>query len=299
MHKKADQHTTTTKKNKTLPVHCICRNCETVVISRYCHNCGQDIFAGRERTIREITGNTLETIFALDNKILRTLKYLLFFPGRLTNEFFVGKVVKYVYPAKLFWFTTLIFFTILALTVEINDENESELTVEVGEAQITPKTDTNAKNSIAVLNKESQQNKETVDRFFSYIPYCMLFLVPIFAFLLFTFFYKNKKYYAHHLIFSMHFHAFTFIYLALVLIILELSNIEEANFWVYAGAPTIYFLVALYIVYRPKKRNMLWKVPTIMLLYAIFAAISTLVLVVISYIITTGGIEIFEELFSD
>lgn len=300
MCKKTVQRTTIfTKKKKILPVHCVCRNCETVVLSRYCHNCGQDIFAGRARTIREITENALDTVFAFDNKILRTLKYLLFFPGKLTKEFYAGKVVRYVYPAKLFWFTTLLFFTLLALTVHIDDEDDGEFTVETTEIQASKDTEKEVRGSQMELVREKQRNRDTINRFMSYTPYCMLVLVPVFAFLLFVFFYKNNKYYAHHLVFSMHFHSFTFIYLSLLEIVAEFTVGEELGFLTYAGVPTVYFLIALYVVYRPRKRNMLWKAPVIMLLYGVFALAATVALVLISYVITTGGFQHLADIFSD
>ncbi|MCD7902058.1 MAG: DUF3667 domain-containing protein [Bacteroides sp.] len=97
----------------------VCRNCQTRLVSRYCHNCGQDLFSGTEKTINEIIYNTFDTVFAFDNKILITLKYLFFFPGKLTKNFFEGKVICYVYPAKLFWFATLFFFAMLTFNSKI------------------------------------------------------------------------------------------------------------------------------------------------------------------------------------
>ncbi|MDH6313994.1 hypothetical protein M2137_002787 [Parabacteroides sp. PFB2-10] len=286
-----------TKKKKALPIHCICRNCETPVISRYCHHCGQDIFAGRERTVREIMANTLETIFAFDNKILRTLKYLLFFPGKLTKEFFAGRVVRYVYPAKLFWFATLLFFAVLALTEQISDQEKEKKTpvIEKTEIQNTTESENTTRETLKQLDQEELASREIKDRFISYIPYSMLILVPIFAFLLLLFFYRNKKYYAHHLIFSLHFHAFVFIYLAILVPIEMFVSPVSFGFTPYVGVISLYFLVALYVVYSPKKkRHMLWKIPLVMLFYAIFIAIAAVILAILVFTITTKHFNLTE-----
>jgi hypothetical protein len=97
------------KNKKVLPVQSVCRNCGTQLSGRYCHCCGQDLFAGGEKTVGEILYHTFDTVFAWDNKIFRTLVSLMFYPGKLTKEFFSGKIVQYVYPAKLFWFIPFFF----------------------------------------------------------------------------------------------------------------------------------------------------------------------------------------------
>jgi len=116
------------------------------MIARYCHNCGQDFYAGNEKTVGEIFYNTVDTVFAWDNKILKTLKLLLFFPGKLTKEFFSGRVVQYVYPAKLFWFITILFFA--AINIEgkfgqsIGDNSNTEIVLKPGEISIQDKETT-------------------------------------------------------------------------------------------------------------------------------------------------------------
>lgn len=291
------------KKKKYLPVLSTCRNCDTQLISRYCHNCGQDIFAGRERTVREIMYNTVETIFAFDNKILRTMKYLMFYPGKLTKEFFDGKVIRYVYPAKLFWFLTLLFFA--TLTFVTNDDLKL-----VGSRDTAVVTTTNVDKTVEQQTKKGQQvrvndenpdneNKAILNNLMSYSPYVILLLVPIFAFMLLVFFYKNKDYYSHHIIFSLHAHSFIFFFFTILILIEAIIPSIEVSALVYMLVPCIYFIVALYIVYRPKKRNMIWKIPIIMLLYAIVILVTLLVMVIVAVALTDSELfaEILEDLF--
>lgn len=272
------------KKKALLPVPNKCRNCGTQLISRYCHNCSQDLFAGRERTVREIAYNTVETAFAFDNKILRTLKYLLFYPGKLTKEFFAGKVVRYVYPAKLFWFISLIFFATFSI---INDKDDAPTNSSIKISSSSKATDKDEKieytDTVAHTDTEvtpsSDQTQEEIENFDerkllktiqTYIPYIMFVLIPFFALLVQLFFYKKRRYYAHQVIFALHFHSFVFLLFALCNIAREFfPSIEDELTLTMIFVPAIYFAIALYVVYRPSRRGMLWKIPCIMLCYAI------------------------------
>ena len=115
-------------KKKTTLVHAVCKNCGAQLHGRYCHSCGQDVFAGARRSVKDLVYNFLENIFALDNKILVTLKYLLFFPGRLSREYKNGRIVRYVHPSKLFWFVTIVFFASFSLYIKNITKGDVELT---------------------------------------------------------------------------------------------------------------------------------------------------------------------------
>ncbi len=105
-------------KRKTTLVHAVCKNCETHLQGRYCHVCGQDVFSGAIRTVKDLTFNAVENMFVLDNKLFSTLKYLIFFPGKLSVEYRNGRVKRFVHPSKLFWFISIIFFTLLTVQIK-------------------------------------------------------------------------------------------------------------------------------------------------------------------------------------
>lgn len=283
------------KKNsskKTLPVHSVCRNCGTQLIARYCHNCGQDLFAGSERTVGEILYSTLDTIFAWDNKILKTLKLLFFYPGKLTKDFFSGKVIQYVYPAKLFWFITILFFAVLNVEGLIDQSSDdSIMTVNIDEEVVYKQKE--------IDNIKQTQNIRSnyIKNFANYIPYVTLLLIPFFAFLLFIFFYKKKSYYASHMIFALHFHSFVFLLLTAYILIKDFipASWEDSHYLLFI-LPVIYFIIALYVAYRPSIIKLLWKVPLIMLNYAIisFTVFILFIILVARIVEITNGIKIFD-----
>lgn len=291
------------KKRAQLPIPNKCRNCGAQLISRYCHHCSQDLFAGRERTVREIIYNTVETAFAFDNKIIRTLKYLLFYPGKLTKEFFAGKVVHYVYPAKLFWFVSLIFFATLSFIdyeefwgdsskVKVSTSPKKEVTQEEMMIEYTDTVEHTGNKTTSSTNQSQElipdfDEKKMFNTIKTYMPYIMFVLIPFFALLIQIFFYKKRRYYANQVIFALHFHSFVFLLFALCNII--------KGYWPGLGyeithimilSPAIYLAIALYVVYRPSIRGMLWKIPCIMLFYAIGVLLIFLLYCLLAYSIT-------------
>lgn len=287
------------KNRKILPVHCMCRNCGTQVIARYCHNCGQDLFAGSERTVGEIIYNAADTIFAWDNKIFKTLKYLVFYPGKLTKDFFAGKVIQYVYPAKLFWFITILFFAAINLGGKLSDLSGDDLVT----INLTPEEEAAKEEALKDLKELSDKNTTTFssqkkkmtkeerklvetkvkENFADYLPYIMFLLVPFFALLLFMLFYKKKKYYASHMIFALHFHSFVFLLFTILIFVDNYlpESWEDLTGQAMIFLPAIYFIIALYVAYRPSIPKLLWKVPFIMLAYAVVCFVVLILFIIL------------------
>lgn len=270
------------KKRKQLPVETICRNCQTQLQGPYCHKCGQNLFIGSKRTFGELSISTLENIFAFDNKILTTLKLLLFFPGKLTKEYINGRIVRYVHPSKLFWFISLIFFTVLTMSIKqnnINIKKEGNISnmientqsnpgkekynaeIKIGKAD-TEKIDQTVKQIIALPENVTFQNYIS-----TYSPYVAFLLIPFFAFLLFIFYRNRSYYYADYLAFALHLHSFAFIifsiYLGLGMIFGNLKLESIVFFYI----PMIYFIIASYTVFRPGKISLIAKSLSIAIIF--------------------------------
>lgn len=293
------------KRKKRIPVRSRCRNCEAELIGRYCHRCGQDLFAGSNNSLGEIIYNSLDSIFAWDNKVFRTLKYLVFYPGKLTKEFIAGRVIRYVYPMKLFWFITLIFFAILSFSYLGEREKSREEAGKAASEKVEAKTegidappaevvqeDSSFDSKIEEMVKRAEEkegkgaDQKVKEKLQEISPYSMLILIPFFAFLLQLFFRKHTGYYAGQVIFAFHFHAFTFLLFTLLIVLnYFLPQFEKQIDQAYFLIPAIYFIIALYVVYRPKIFSLLWKVPLIMFLYGITIVITGLLLLIIAALV--------------
>jgi hypothetical protein len=86
-----------------------CANCNVPLQGEYCHACGQPV-KGMIRPLSGLTADVIDSVFNIDSRILRTTGPLYFRPGFLTNEYFIGRRVRYVTPFRLFFFLTIVAF---------------------------------------------------------------------------------------------------------------------------------------------------------------------------------------------
>lgn len=86
-----------------------CLNCGAEVKGTYCSECGQANTEPREN-FKHILTHFITDYLHLDEKFFSSLKYLLFYPGYLTNQYNSGKRTKYVHPFRLYIFITIVFF---------------------------------------------------------------------------------------------------------------------------------------------------------------------------------------------
>ncbi|WP_048922239.1 DUF3667 domain-containing protein [Rufibacter radiotolerans] len=103
---------------KHLRKYPVCTNCDYVFTKEqpdnFCPNCGQENH-DLNVPFKHVALELLEGIFHYDSKFWITLKYLLFYPGKLTNEFHRGRRMGYVPPIRLYVFISFIFFFLLSL----------------------------------------------------------------------------------------------------------------------------------------------------------------------------------------
>ena len=88
-----------------------CRNCGAPAPGEFCPACGQETKL-RLPTLREFLREAAGRYVALDGRFWRTIGLLLFRPGRLTREYLAGRRRRYVRPARLYLFSTLVFFAV-------------------------------------------------------------------------------------------------------------------------------------------------------------------------------------------
>lgn len=108
-----------------------CYNCNTPLPSEavYCLTCGQKHTTGRIK-LRNLMGDFFAEQFNLDSRILKTAQSIVI-PGKLTEEFFLGKHKTYSSPLRLFLVTAVLFASVLAFQLfqdnEIGVNNLNEM----------------------------------------------------------------------------------------------------------------------------------------------------------------------------
>jgi hypothetical protein len=86
-----------------------CKNCDAVLLGRFCANCSQaaDVHVP---TTKELAHELLEGLTHSDSRLWRTLTTLWFKPGKLTEEFVAGRRVAYLPPFRLYLIVSILFF---------------------------------------------------------------------------------------------------------------------------------------------------------------------------------------------
>lgn len=119
-----------------------CPNCGAATWGEFCFACGQPR-KGLIRRFTSIMGDFLDTVFSIDNRLLRTLGPLYFKPGHLTMEYIAGRRVRYVTPFRLFFFLCVLSFLALKLytantggAINFGDGAQSRVESAMSEAEV-------------------------------------------------------------------------------------------------------------------------------------------------------------------
>jgi hypothetical protein len=91
-----------------------CMNCGTALMGPFCHYCGQpdkNLMRFFPALLREL----LEDFMDFDSRFMRTIKPLLFKPGKLTRDYLDGRRFRYVPPLRLYIFSSLVLFFLIAV----------------------------------------------------------------------------------------------------------------------------------------------------------------------------------------
>jgi hypothetical protein len=82
-----------------------CKNCNEIIIGRYCHICSQE--DKNLPKFLDFISNSFINILEFDFRIIRSLRLLLFKPSVLTSEYWNGKRITQTKPLRLLAFSLL------------------------------------------------------------------------------------------------------------------------------------------------------------------------------------------------
>lgn len=221
-----------------------CLNCNYVVENKYCPNCGQENTETRQ-SFHYLFTHFVEDLTHYDGSFWRTIKSLLFRPGRLTKEYLEGRRKKFVPPVKLYIFISFVTFLLPTLLPDVSffgSSKEKKELVQTEKDTITKKSKgLEVKDNVFVNNikqldsienaatekmsyveysmyknllkiKQEKQQKEflkkALDFFVHALPKVLFLYMPIFAFFLWLLHDKNKRYYFDSGVFTLHYFSF-------------------------------------------------------------------------------------------
>ena len=200
----------------------ICMNCGTVLHGPYCSNCGQKV-TDLNQSFWSFLMEYLANAFQLDTRLLPTLKEMAIHPGRLTQEFFKGKINSYVHPLKMNMFMLVIVIAIVALFM-------------------SPSTNISDDQTNEALSSDLNSLIQT------YLPIFILLMTPVLGLVVQLFNLRKKRPFMEHFVFALHFAAFMEMFIVLKMVVTHFCNNAWIDFAFYA-VTVLYLMLSLRRVY--------------------------------------------------
>lgn len=250
--------------NHALRKDMTCLNCNHVVEKRFCPNCGQENKHTKE-SFHFLFTHFFEDLTHYEGSFWKTIKYLLFYPAKLTKEFLSGKRQTYVQPVRLYIFISFVTFFLLSVlpvfksNAEPSEVSTNEKHLQKKEVEISSKTTIGAYESVraydsvqntlpeaereigfeqwvgrkvAAINEHNTRNEfkeKFIESVFHNLPKVIFLFMPLFAFTIWLFHNKKRWYYYEHGVFTLHY--FSMILLSFTIYMLFcwiLSFVENA-----------------------------------------------------------------------
>jgi hypothetical protein len=228
----------------------VCKNCCAATNGNYCHHCGQATHL-HVPSAREFLHEFVAHYVALEGTLWQSLRRLILQPGFLTCEYIEGRRVRYLPPLRLYLTFSIIFFALFKFSgfavINLGDDKPAAVVVVADDDGArappmvagTPEHATEFKRSvepvvaeIGALNANlgqkvqhfldlprSAQEAALKQAFFSYTPYAVFALMPVFAFFLRVLYIGTGRRYGEHFLFALHSNAFAFLLFSVLLLL--------------------------------------------------------------------------------
>jgi len=92
-----------------------CKNCNQALNSqdKFCSSCGQQHIS--KINVKFVLGEIFQTLFNLDSKAFKSLRFLILKPGFLTKEYVDGRRVSYLPPIRIYIVLSFFFFFFISV----------------------------------------------------------------------------------------------------------------------------------------------------------------------------------------
>lgn len=264
-----------------------CRNCGAPLNGAYCADCSQRADVHMPST-RELIGEAFEGITHSDSRLWTTLRYLLFKPGKLTQEFVAGRRVAYLPPFRLYLVMSVLFFLSAGLSqkhvVGFNSPDRPASNAAAEDDKSTQAAPCTIGTDIGPKTRDFLQracNRVVADNgatfkheFMATIPKAMFIFLPLIAFFHMLLYWRPRHRYAEHLLFFVHVHAFAFLAMTLIWLLDAISSLYKpfdtiggtliAAQMIYIP---VYVVIALRRVFKRSRWNTLVKATALFFIY--------------------------------
>nr|WP_297526166.1 DUF3667 domain-containing protein [uncultured Roseateles sp.] len=214
-----------------------CHNCDLALQpgGSFCPHCGQEAHL-HPPSMREFIHEFIGHYVALEGPLWRTLWAMVFLPGRLTREYFIGRRRRYVQPLRLYLSLSFVFF--IAVHLLPGDHGLHVTRDEQAIAQARQGSCASAGSHCSEWQRrldgigerlaDGASAAQVQKRMDKLAPYAMLLMQPVFAGLLALIFLRRRMKYAQHFVFALHLHACWFSAYLLAIVVPSASAVIVA-----------------------------------------------------------------------
>jgi hypothetical protein len=257
-----------------------CTNCGTTLAGKFCQDCGQKRFVESDRRFGHLMHQFMASATDVDSRIWRSLRALLFQPGLLSHEYFVGRRGRWIAPISLFLAVNVVYFMapshggdlalqfnrqvsgrVRALASDPGEKLSEEQLASNGQVH-TPFTmrwvDERVRERDAAARAAShgangygyRDYRIAYDAKADDVSKALIILhVPFAALVLMLLFAYQRRYFAEHFVFALHFFAFALLSLQLVVQTYALMEFALPANWVPSGIALDWFVRTLLPTY--------------------------------------------------
>jgi hypothetical protein len=203
------------KNNSHVEPRLTCPSCNAEMLGVYCYHCGEKRTDPNDYLLSKFIKQSLSFFSHYDSKLFKTTRLLVAHPGFLTKEYFAGRHIPYVKPLSLFFLFNIVFLFMSSLfnwpvfTTPLQIHLNSSFYKVIANTMVTSRI-----HELGISYDEYQSHfNHSVGMFAKSLIFIM---IPFIALFLQGLYWRPRKFYGEHLVFSIHFFAFTILNLLCV-----------------------------------------------------------------------------------
>lgn len=238
----------------------LCPSCGTAFKGKHCYACGEKRVSIKDYSLKKYAEQAIDIFTHFDGKFFVSIKYLLFKPGKLTDEYLAGRRVKYMKPLQLYIIVNLLYFFFLksfdifysGLGYVFTQKDFFALKAKEIAERKAAATHIGIADFIDHFNHDAQSNA----KLFVFV------FIPLIALSLLILYFKRYRQYVPHLVFATHFFSFYLFAFGLYSMLVVMPLIKYDFDFFKANRPIVwniisivvlvYFMVACKRVFKPK-----------------------------------------------
>ena len=192
-----------------------CPNCSASLLGSHCHDCGQKKIEANEYSLKRFAGQAINDFTDLEsNKVFRTFSAMIVRPGLLAAEYLAGRRGRYLGPLKLYLtFSALYFLFAWSVLSEVRGSSAQR----IAQNPVTVRMAKQRGLDPLTFADKIQQKAE------KYASGLRIFSVLISGTFLAALYFRMRRYYVEHLVFSLYYYSFDFFFKSFFALLFLLS----------------------------------------------------------------------------